>query len=140
MIFLTETELEGKQAYYGEICDHFADQGLILGNWDYDQGLFDKILYKRGGVTIYLRCPFDVIRGELDQQDALLLFKKPFIIKHILNIGLDEEESPVLTVTGLEQFQKPVDKDAPIEKKSSWAEDAEQVINKTLSGMAFVPI
>ncbi|GKV54135.1 hypothetical protein NCCP2222_00820 [Sporosarcina sp. NCCP-2222] len=140
MLFLTETELEGKQAYYGEICEHFGDQGLILGNWDYDQGLFDKILYKQGGVTIYLRCPFDVIQGELDQQDALLLFKKPFIIKHILNIGLDEEESPVLTVTGLEQFQKPVDKDAPIEKKSSWAEDGEQVISKTLSGMTFVPI
>ncbi|QTD43275.1 YugN family protein [Sporosarcina sp. Te-1] len=98
----------------------------------------EKWLSEGIGVTIYLRCPFDVIRGELDQEEALLLFKTPFIIKHTLNIGLDEEESPVLTVTGLEQFQEPVDKDAPIEKKSSWAEDAEQVLAKTLSSLNFV--
>ena len=133
-----DTELEGKRALYGQVCRLFGDHGLVIGgNWDFDQGMFDTTLYSDGGESIYLRLPFDVESGMLDEEDALLVFKTPFVIKHIANIGLDDEESPALATTGLDQFQSPEDKDAPIHQKTNWAVEGEQKVAALMDDMQF---
>lgn len=136
-----ETELEGKRALYGEVCSLFEDHGLVIGgNWEFDHGMFDTTLYSDGGESIYLRLPFDVESGMLDEDDALLIFKTPFVIKHIANIGLDDDESPALASTGLDQFQSPDDKDAPIHQKTNWALEGEQKIAQIIDEIQFSQI
>ncbi|HZG71336.1 MAG TPA: YugN family protein [Chondromyces sp.] len=100
-----ETDLEGKRVLYGEIYDPFKNHGFEPGgNWEFDHGMFDTTLACEGSETVYLRVPFEVVDGMLDESDALLVFKTPFVIKHIANVGLDDDESPVLATTGFDQF------------------------------------
>lgn len=129
-----ETELEGKQMSFGFARKRLKKQGFdIGGSWDYDRGIFDGILNRDGGETIYLRLPFQVLEGELDRRDAWIEFQKPFVIKHVVNLGLDKDENSLLTVTGLNQFQKPLDKDGYIRDKSKWQEFGEETIGDLLN-------
>src|SRR5690625_2818529 len=105
-----ESGIEGKQMYFG-----FAERNLkkfgffICGNWEYDRGFFDRILQRDGGETIYVRMPFFVLEGELDRDDAWIEFQKPFVIKHVVHTGIETDPNSLLTTTGLNQFQKPLD-------------------------------
>src|SRR5690625_1272264 len=75
-----ETDIEGKQMYFGEAQKELGSFGISMGgNWDYDRGIFDGIMHREGGETIYIRLPFQVIDGELDRRDAFIEFQKPFI-------------------------------------------------------------
>ncbi|MEN2768904.1 YugN family protein [Ornithinibacillus xuwenensis] len=126
-----ESEIEGKQAYFGEARELAKKYGLSLcGSWEYDGAFFDATLNRDGGETIYLRMPFHVIKGELDRNDAFIEFSTPFVIKHIVHFGLDQGENSLLAATGINQFQEPLDKDGQIRDKSKWEEVGEDVSNQ----------
>lgn len=132
-----ETDLEGKQMTFGYAQKKLRKHGLNMGgSWEYDRGMFDGILYREGGETIYIRLPFHVVKGMLDQKNARIEFQKPFIIKHVVNIGLDHDTNSLLTVSGFNQFQTPLDKDGYIHDKSKWQEFGEEAIGDILSRLS----
>lgn len=128
-----ETDMEGKRMSFGEAQVLLKEFGISLGSsWDYDKGIFDGTMHRDGGETIYIRLPFQVVEGMLDRRDAFIEFEKPFIIKHVVNVGLDKDENSLLTATGLSQFQKPLDRDGYIHDKSKWEEFGEDAIGDIL--------
>ena len=128
-----QTELEGKKVYFGDMQDRIASLGYSIGgNWEYHKGSFDSVLWREGGETIYLRIPFEVLDGELDDYDAYIQFKAPYVIKHVVNIGLDTDENSLVSATGFNQFQEPIDKDGQIENKNRWAHAGEQAVEKVV--------
>lgn len=134
MMLKLQTDLEGERAVFGAIQDLLEPHGYDLGgNWDFDRGSFDTILWRQGGETIYLRIPFHVVDGELDQYDASIEFQTPYVIKHVVNIGLDKNESALLTVAGINQFQKPLDTDGQIKRKNKWEEAGKQKVEQIIN-------
>ena len=132
-----ETDIEGKQTYFGMAQKELKRQGLALGgNWEYDSGFFDGILHRDKGETIYIRLPFQVIEGELDHSDAFIEFLKPFVIKHVVHVGLDKDENSLLSATGFNQFQKPLDKDGHIHDKNEWQEFGEEIVGDLLDKLS----
>lgn len=133
MIYL-ETDMEGKQMNFGHARETLYKQGYHMGgSWEYDSGMFDGVMHRESGETIYIRLPFQVLEGELDRSDAWIEFQKPFVIKHVVNIGLDKDENSLLTATGFSQFQEPLDKDGNIHDKSKWEEFGEEAIGDILN-------
>ncbi|MER2007198.1 MAG: YugN family protein [Psychrobacillus sp.] len=127
------TELEGKTAFFGDLQDRISSLGYTIGgNWDYHKGSFDSILCREEGETIYLRIPFTVTQGELDDYEAHIKFQSPYLIKHVVNVGLDKDENSLLTTTGFDQFQSPVDQDGNITDKNRWEHAGEQEVEKVL--------
>ncbi|WP_046175319.1 YugN family protein [Domibacillus indicus] len=128
-----QTELEGKHAYFGHVREKFSDLGYDLGgNWEYDRGSFDAILSCNGGETIYIRVPFTVLKGALDNYDAWIKFETPFVIKHVVNIGLEKDEHSLLTASGFNQFQDPVELDGKLKQKSKWEEAGEKAVKRII--------
>ncbi|RKQ29065.1 YugN family protein [Oceanobacillus halophilus] len=128
------TELEGQQGYFGDISKKLKSMGLTLcGSWEYDGAFFDALLWRENGESIYLRIPFHVLDGELDRPDAYIEFRTPFVIKHVVNFGLDKDENSLLSATGFNQFQKPLDPDGKIHDKSYWEKTGEQVIEQVMN-------
>ena len=128
------TDIEGKKGYFGKMRQLFNQLGYVFGgNWDYHKGKFDAILLREEGETIYLRVPFYVLEGELDRDEAFIEFKQPYVIKHVVNIGLDRDENSLLTASGLNQFQEPLDTDGQIIDKSRWEMEGEQAIAYVVS-------
>jgi len=129
-----ETDIEGKQMSFGYARKTLKKFGFIMGgNWEYDSGMFDSMMHREGGETIYVRMPFRVLEGELDRKDAWIEFEKPFVIKHVVNVGLDNDPNSLLTATGFNQFQEPLDKDGYIHDKSKWQEFGEETIGDILN-------
>ncbi|MEK3934863.1 YugN family protein [Sporosarcina sp. FSL W7-1349] len=125
-----QTSLEGKAALFGDVHDKFSKDGYRLGgNWDYDKGCFDSVLNREEGETIYLRIPFTVEEGRLDDYGATIAFQTPYLIKHVVNIGLDHDESSLLTAS-FNQFQEPVESDGHIEDKTKWVDIGEQAVEQ----------
>lgn len=134
-----ETDLEGKRTFFGNVAKKEKQLRYTLGGcWDYDRGCIDSILWREAGETIYLRMPFKVIEGELDRPDALVEFEKPYVIKHVVNIGLERDGSSLATVSGLSQFQKPLDTDGKIHDKNEWEENGEQAVDQIVSQVQFL--
>ncbi len=128
-----QTQLEGKRAVYGHISDDLCNHGYCLGsNWDYYQGSFDSVLHSDNGETIYLRLPFAVTTGKLDHPHATIQFQRPYIVKHVVNLGIDNEANSLLDATGLSQFQAPLDTDGQIRNKSRWESVGEEEVNRIL--------
>lgn len=128
-----ETEMEGKRMYFGQAEQDLKEFGFSMGGgWDYDRGMFDGIAHREDGETIYIRLPFNVIDGELDRKDAYIEFQKPFVIKHVVNLGLDTDGNSLLDATGFSQFQEPLDKDGYIHDKSKWEEFGEELVGDIL--------
>lgn len=128
-----ETDMEGKQMNFGHAKKILKRDGFILGGgWEYDAGIFDNAMHRENGETFYVRMPFQVLEGELDKSSALIEFQKPFVIKHVVHVGLDKDENSLLTATGLSQFQEPLDKDGYIRDKSKWQEFGEEAIGDIL--------
>lgn len=128
------SNIEGKKGFFGQIQNSLKIYGFFLcGAWEYDRGKFDAILWREKGETIYLRIPFHVINGELDKSDAYIQFRTPYIIKHVVNLGLDRDENSLLSATGFNQFQKPLDKDGKINYKNHWQKHGEMLINDIIS-------
>lgn len=128
-----KTSLEGRKTNYGLIRNRLEESGYHLGgNWDYHKGYFDRVLNREEGETIYIRAPFDVVAGLLDEDNASILFKTPFIIKHVVNIGFDSGENSLLTAS-FNQFQEPLDKDGRIPDKNKWQEIGTREINRLIA-------
>ncbi|MBC5636764.1 hypothetical protein H8S33_08045 [Ornithinibacillus sp. BX22] len=132
-----QSEIEGKTAYFGQARIIAKQFGLSLcGSWEYDGAFLDATLHREGGETIYLRMPFHVLEGELDRDGAFIEFGKPFVIKHIVHIGLDRNENSLLAATGINQFQEPLDKDGQIRNKTKWEDIGETIANQFASAIA----
>src|SRR5699024_3875634 len=132
-VIFVETDIEGKQMEFGQAQQDLKKFGLFIGgNWEYDSGMFDGIMHREGGETVYIRLHFQVIEGELDRSDAVIEFDKPFIIKHVVHVGLDRDENSLLSITGFAQFQEPKDKDGYIHDKSKWEEFGEELVGDIL--------
>lgn len=128
-----DTDMEGKQMTFGHANDNLKEFGFHMGgNWEYHEGMFDGIMHREGGETYYVRLPFKVLEGELDRRDAWIEFQKPFVIKHVVNLGLDKDSNSLLTATGFSQFQEPLDTDGHIRDKSKWQEFGEEAIGDIL--------
>lgn len=126
-----KTKLEGHIAHFGNLNRCVSELGYHLGGgWDYHKGCFDYTLLREGGETIYIRIPFIVMDGELDHDEAVIKFKTPFIVKHVVNIGLDSDNSSLLDATGLSQFQAPLDTDGYIKAKSKWIHKGEDAVQE----------
>jgi hypothetical protein len=126
-----ETVLEGQSASFGVVSDCIRELGYNLGgNWDYHKGCFDHILCQEGGETIYIRIPFIVTEKELDNYEATIKFGTSYIIKHVVHVGLDSDESSLLDVTGFSQFQQPIDTDGKIIDKNRWIHAGEVAVEK----------
>ena len=106
---------------------------VILYPWEYDRGKFDAILWREKGETMYLRIPFHVLEGELDKNDAYIEFRTPYLLKHIVNIGLDRDENSLLSATGFNQFQAPLDKDAEIDNRERWRMHGDSLVKNIVS-------
>lgn len=131
-----ETGLEGQTASFGVVSDCVRELGYHMGgNWDYDQGCFDHILCQEGGETIYIRIPFIVTEGELDHYEASIKFGTPYIIKHVVHVGLDRDGDSLLDSTGFSQFQQPIDKDGKIVDKNRWIHAGEVAVKDLMDCM-----
>ncbi|MBU6080198.1 MULTISPECIES: YugN family protein [Allobacillus] len=134
-----DTTIEGKRTFYGNMLSEAKRLKFTLGGcWDYDRGCIDSILWREAGETIYLRLPFQVIEGELDRPNALIEFEKPYVIKHVVNIGLEKDANALATISGLGQFQKPLDTDGKIHDKNEWEENGEEAVEKIVSHVNFL--
>jgi len=130
-----QSEIEGKRGHFGQLRNSFLQHGCsFCSNFEYDQGKFDTILYREGGETIYLRIPFNVVQGVLDSSNTIIEFGTPYVIKHVVNLGLDYDQNSLITgTTGLDQFQNPIDQDGQIHDKSRWALAGEERIQNLLN-------
>lgn len=137
-MIMLDTMIEGKQTRFAQMQDCCKIIGFTLGgNWEYYQGYYDAILAKDSDETIYLRLPFIVAQGMLDHLDALIEFEKPYIIKHVINLGLDRDENSLVSATGFNQFQKPLDTDGNIDNKSYWKDAGEDVVHYVVESLLF---
>lgn len=135
-MLLLQTRLEGQVASFGVVSNCIQELGYHLGgNWDYHKGCFDHVLCREGGETIYIRIPFLVTEGELDDHDASIQFGTPYIIKHVVHVGLDRDESSLLDATGFSQFQQPIDTDGKIIDKNRWIHAGEVAVEKLVDCM-----
>lgn len=132
-MLVVESAIEGRVIRFDRMCKLVKRHGFFLcGNWNYDRGKFDTILWREEGETIYVRIPFTVVKGMLDHRNAELRFGTPFVIKHVVNLGLEKESEGLLTVAGFSQFQKPLDPDGKINDHDQWREIARQAIDPLL--------
>ncbi len=128
--------MKAKKTFYGNIQKQSSGLNFTLGeNWDYDKGYLDSLLSRKEGESIYLRIPFHVLEGELENPNALIEFERPFVINHVVRLGLDDTASGVTTVSGLSQFQHPVDKDGLIDDEHKWKEIGEQAVQQLIASV-----
>jgi hypothetical protein len=130
MIALT-SELENQVEEFVTMHDNLSKFEFTLGgNWDYEQGCFDRAL--DGGNKVWLRIPFQVTSGTMDgisdDCDAVVQLGVPYVLKHIYNEGLDSEAVPNVYGALINQFQEPVDKDAAVE--THWVDQAKQILQE----------
>ncbi|GAA0445987.1 YugN family protein [Lentibacillus halophilus] len=63
------------------------------GQWDYERVTYDyKIASKEKNVTYYIRIQGYAVEGDVDQGDALIQLKTPFLGKHYYPHGVEYGE------------------------------------------------
>lgn len=120
-----ESKVTGKQFRLQFLEEKLKPLGYdIGGNWDYDRGSFD---YKLGddGHYLFLRVPFTAVKGALDERGTEVEVNEPYLLAHKYEDGIDEE---VRTAGLLNQFQSPVEKDAPFPPE--YLETGKQLVNE----------
>lgn len=135
MIPLTSS-LENREEAFADVNDYLGRYEFTLGgNWDYDHGFFDRYLDEEH--KVWIRIPFRVTHGDFDGDssvsDAVVKLGQPFVLKHLYNDGLDQEADAMVYKALVDQFQSPVDKDAPVEDK--WLAEAQQLLRKVEQGL-----
>lgn len=135
------SEIEGKEARYGEIEQSFQKEGFVLGgNWEYDSGYFDAALEREEGETIYLRLPVQVVAGELDDSEARLKFLQPLLVRHVVNTEIMTNDDSLSVVDQVlptanslvNQFQKPLETDGDIHDEQQRLQKAQEAISKIM--------
>ena len=105
------------------------------GGWDYEHGFFDRTLDEQN--TLFLRLPFHVKSGVLDaeqaNQDTVIQFDTPFVLRHLYQDGNDETAKLRIVAAPIDQFQAPINPDAPI--KNTEIDGAEKILRQTESAM-----
>jgi len=123
-----ESKLTGQQKTFGMVREVLEADGFTLANnWEYDRGLFDCKLDDQG--TVFLRLPFTVVHGKLDFPDTRIEFGTPFVLKHLYQEGIEKNIGYSIgpnVAAAINQFQEPVEKDAPVEAK--WVEQAKMIL------------
>ncbi|GAA3402373.1 YugN family protein [Paenibacillus hodogayensis] len=129
--------LENRIDRFDRVYDHVKQHQFTLGgNWEYDHGYFDCALDEAH--KVWLRLPFEVTMGHLESYESAspgtqILLGTPFVLKHVYNEGLDEEASARTLGALFDQFQDPVDKDAPLEEH--WVKQASELLRKVEQGL-----
>jgi hypothetical protein len=130
------SSLEGREAAFANLEDYLGQYEFTLGgNWEYDHGYFDRYLDEEH--KVWIRVPFEVTNGtfdgDSDSTDAVVRLGQPFVLKHMYNDGLDRQADLMVTKALVDQFQSPVDSDAPLERQ--WVEKAEGLLRKVEQGL-----
>jgi hypothetical protein len=127
-----QSTIENKEEAFDSVRNYLHGYEFTLGgNWDYEHGSFDRHLDEAH--KVWLRIPFQVTQGVLDgdtdDTDAMIQIGTPFVLKHVYNEGLDKEAHVHASAGSLiDQFQEPVDKDAPVEEQ--WVSKAERLLKE----------
>lgn len=127
-------ELVDREEAFDEVRNYLHEFDFSLGgNWDYEHGYFDRSLDEAN--KVWLRIPFEVTHGALDgdadSTDAIIHLGTPFVLKHVYNEGLDKEAKVNFTGALIDQFQEPIDKDAPVE--AQWVDKAQDLLSQVES-------
>lgn len=128
--------IENREAAFLNLNDYLGQFEFALGgNWEYDHGYFDRYLDEEH--KVWVRIPFTVTSGTFDgdndSSDAVVKLGQPFVLKHLYNDGLDHEADAMIYKALVDQFQAPVDKDAPVERQ--WVTKAEELLKKVEQGL-----
>lgn len=115
--------LESREQQFLETKDLLESKQFSLGgNWDYDRGSFDRYLDE--AQKVWLRIPFEVINGNIDNEaadtDAVIKLGTPYVLKHLYREGNDPEASVRVVGALFDQFQAPTDPDADVD--AEWVE------------------
>ncbi|WP_282937073.1 YugN-like family protein [Paenibacillus sp. RC67] len=132
-----DSALVNREEAYDQIRDYLHDHQFTLGgNWEYDHGYFDRALDNDN--KVWLRIPFGVTHGRLDgdtnSTDAIIRIGSPFVLKHLYNEGLDKEAQVNTYGALVDQFQEPVDKDAPVDDE--WVSKAKSILREVEANWA----
>jgi len=115
-----------------ELLQH---QFSLGGNWSYERGSFDRNL--DGENKVWLRLPFEVIRGNIDSEstdnNCTIKFETPYVLKHLYQEGVDSEAASGVMSALVNQFQSPSDPDAKVE--GHWADQAKRVLSEVEDSM-----
>nr|WP_165971920.1 YugN-like family protein [Paenibacillus piri] len=133
-----ESRIANREEAFDFVRQYLHEHQFSLGgNWDYEHGYFDRYLDEAR--KVWLRIPFEVTHGALDgdasSTDAIVRFGSPFVLKHVYNEGLDEEAHVNTYGALFNQFQEPLDRDAPVEDK--WVSKAEEVLRQVDESLPF---
>ncbi|CAM4355106.1 YugN family protein [Paenibacillus tarimensis] len=126
------SSLENSSHEFTEVRNLLKDYKFSLGgNWDYKSGFFDRFLDEEAH-KVWLRLPFEVTSGNIDEDreelDAKIRFGQPFVLKHLYNEGIEHDATPRVFGALFDQFQHPLDPDAPVEDK--WLQKGEEVLRQ----------
>ncbi|WP_261130489.1 YugN-like family protein [Bacillus sp. Marseille-Q3570] len=121
-----KSKLDGEQFELNELEYTLKPLGYdIGGGWDYDHGAFDYKLDDEQGY-MYLRIPFQAIKGELDRNGCIVSVGTPYLLHHVYQRGLDDNVSAGNANATLNQFSEPQDPDGSIDEK--WIEVGEKMV------------
>lgn len=123
--------LESREHTFSETRNMLEQHQFALGgDWDYTHGSFDRYLDEAH--KVWLRIPFVVINGHVDDTTednaALIRLGTPYVLKHVYHEGNDDEASVRVIGALFDQFQAPLNPDAPIEPK--WIDEAKQKLSQ----------
>lgn len=125
------SKLEGEKYELNELEYTLKPLGYdIGGGWEYDHGAFDYKLDDENGY-MFLRIPFNAIKGELDKDNCVVQLGTPYLLHHVYQRGLDDNVSVWNKSASLNQFSEPQDPDGSIDEK--WISIGEKLV-KDLEG------
>lgn len=115
-----QSSIEGKTGNFKDMKDFFLKRDFVIGsNWDYQAGYFDCKLDKQEekyGEYVYLRVPAYAREGHFDQKSATIEIGRPLVLVHRFESNNDlSTTSNTVMGSMINQFQSPVEKDAPVE-------------------------
>ncbi|WP_199615634.1 YugN family protein [Paenibacillus alkalitolerans] len=135
-----ESNLAGVEMDYATLSDTLERHEFTLGgNWDYQQGCFDRRLDGEKQ-TVWLRIPFHIPKGVFDPETAKQVTRvkigTPFVLRHLYNIG--EDDNPRFNTAGalVNQFQTPENVDAPVEQ--SYLDKAAMIVKEVEEAFAAI--
>ncbi|WP_244535149.1 YugN family protein [Gracilibacillus kekensis] len=109
-----DSTVENKVFFYREVKRILEKEGYALGGaWEYDHGYFDYKLANDEGYH-FLRVPFHSLKGEIENDNAVIQMDKPYILTHRYQDDVDAYAESSVIQASFNQFQTPVEKDADI--------------------------
>ncbi|PKR78127.1 hypothetical protein CEY16_09440 [Halalkalibacillus sediminis] len=114
---------------YKQVSDLLSKLGFSIGSsYEFDHGYFDYEMYKDDEQYVFIRIPVTSEIGNLDELDAQVRLKDPFVLSHRFESGVDQEGMSGNITGSFNQFASPEEKDAELDPK--FIEEAEKVVQK----------